>query len=143
MEKQSGQRQKSKIIVLVNNFESAKALVPAIATKKSITKSKGRFITGSKGRVVESKGVVLLNKKDTESAMEGFKSGKFNILVTTEADLSVLWEMRKMISMVRPRYLHPSPSWCTPLPLMSDKCRSLQLVTSFPQSSADSLYCLL
>ena len=92
----SGQRNKPKVIILANTFETAKALVPEIAklTKKAVIRSRG------KGRLAETKGVVLLNNKETDVAVDGFKSGKYNLLVTTDADLTHLWELRGIITTV-------------------------------------------
>eukprot|EP00959_Pyramimonas_sp_CCMP1952_P245314 5127154-Pyramimonas_sp.AAC.1 len=62
----SGQRNKPKVIILANTFETAKALVPEIAklTKKAVIRSRG------KGRLAETKGVVLLNNKETDVAVD-------------------------------------------------------------------------
>jgi hypothetical protein len=77
------------------------AVVVAVVDAAANTDS-GRVVRAhDTGRLKETKGVTLLDNTDAAAnALDGFRSGKYGVLITTDADVSALWDMRGLVGTV-------------------------------------------
>lgn len=136
--RESSHRQKSRILVLANDFHTAKVLVPALATRKTVSRIRG------KGRMTEAKGVALLDTSDgNTSGVDGFKSGKYQVLVSTDSDVSNLWDSRHLISTVVnydfPAHLGLYTNRAGYMGYCGDAARKCEVISIFTPSKANLL----